>query len=127
MSAFSSVAAVAPQQIWEGVVGRAVHGERLTFSIVELKADSVIPEHSHENEQVGMLVFGSLQFRVADETKELQTGDTWVITANTPHEVHTGPRGAVVIEVFVPSRDDWRALPSGQPSPPLWPDPIRVT
>ncbi len=35
-------------------------------------------------------------------------GDTWSIPGNVPHEVQVGPEGAVVIDVFVPTRDDWR-------------------
>jgi quercetin dioxygenase-like cupin family protein len=121
LSAFASVASLPPQQIWEGVLGRANHGERVTFSIVELDADCVIPEHSHENEQVGMLVAGSLTFRVGAETQELAPGATWAIKSNTPHEVRTGQEGAVAIEVFTPCRNDWQDLESGEPTQPRWP------
>jgi len=70
----------------------------------------VVPEHSHENEQLGIMISGSVEFRVGDESRQLGPGDTWSIPANTPHEVHTGPEGAIMIDVFSPVREDWKPL-----------------
>lgn len=121
MSAFADVARLEPQRIWEGVVGRVVHGERLTLAIVELDPDCVVPEHSHANEQVGLLLAGSLSFQVGAEAQQLHPGNTWRILANVPHEVHTGPNGAVVVEVFAPPRSDWDALERLAVRTPRWP------
>jgi quercetin dioxygenase-like cupin family protein len=95
---------MAPQQIWDGVLGRSVHGERITLGVIELDPDSLVPEHSHENEQLGLVLSGSLAFRVGDETRELGPGGTWRITANTPHEVRVGPEGAVERYAYHPER-----------------------
>ena len=70
----------------------------------------MVPEHSHENEQLGIMISGSVEFRVADESRQLGPGDTWSIPANTPHEVHTGPEGAIMVDVFAPVREDWKPL-----------------
>jgi quercetin dioxygenase-like cupin family protein len=121
MRAFRDLGAEAPLRIWDGVRARAVHGERITLSVVELDAGSVIPEHAHEQEQVGMLVRGSLSFRVGEERRELGPGAAWCIPSQVPHEVRTGPDGAVVIEVFAPPRSDWEALERDPPSPLPWP------
>jgi quercetin dioxygenase-like cupin family protein len=122
VSAFADLAAIGPQQIWDGVLGRVVKGERVTFAVIELDADSLVPEHRHENEQLGVLLSGSVRFRIGDETRELRPGATWCIPGDTPHEVQVGPDGAVVAEVFAPTRDDWDAIPQGEPTPPRWPD-----
>ena len=121
MSAFSDLGTVVPQQIWDGVVGRTVHGERVTFSLVELEPGVSVPEHSHENEQVGMVLSGSLTFTVGDETREVGPGQAWCITGHVPHSVVTGPEGAVVVEVFSPVRADWAGLEPAKPRPPRWP------
>ena len=120
MSAFADIAEVPPQLIWEGVLGRAVHSERVTLGLIELDADCVVPEHRHEHEQVGILVEGSMRFRIGAETRELRPGDTWRIPANEPHEAHAGPEGAVVVEVWAPVRSDWEALERQEPRPPRW-------
>ena len=121
MSAFADLSALPPQQIWDGVVGRTVHGERVTFSLVELDPDVTVPEHSHENEQLGVVLTGALTFTVGAETRELGPGQSWCITAHVPHSVVAGRDGAVLVEVFSPVRDDWRALVSLDAQPSRWP------
>ena len=118
---FIDIGAVAPQQIWDGVVARAVHGERVTLALIELAPNSLVPEHNHEHEQVGLLVRGSFRFRAGNETRELQAGGTWRIRANVPHEVEVGPEGAVVVEIWSPPRDDWRDLERQEPQAPPFP------
>jgi unsaturated pyranuronate lyase len=120
MSAFESVSSLDPQRIWDGAHGRVVHGDRISFGIVELDPNTVVPEHSHEHEQLGMCLSGSVVFRVGDETRELGPGETWCIPSNVPHEVHVGADGAVVIDVFAPTRDDWRHAERVE-RPPRWP------
>lgn len=121
VSAFSELGTLGPQDIWDGVSVRAVHGERITFGVVELDPNAVVPQHQHENEQLGMVLSGSLTFRVGEESRELGPGGTWCIPANVPHEVVTGPDGAVVIDVFAPTREDWSQFEPQAPRTPLWP------
>jgi quercetin dioxygenase-like cupin family protein len=121
MPGFDDVRGMAPRQIWDGVAGRVVHGERITLGVVELDPSCVVPEHSHEHEQLGLVLAGSLRFRIADETRELGPGGTWSIPSNVPHSVEVGPHGAVVIDVFAPTRDDWKTIPPDVPRPPRWP------
>jgi len=122
VGAFEDLPGIGPQDIWNGVSVRAVHGERITLGVVELEPNAVVPEHSHENEQLGMVLSGSLTFRVGEESRELGPGSTWCIPSNTPHEVTTGPEGAVVIDVFAPTRDDWSAFDPQSPRTPRWPN-----
>lgn len=68
-----------------------------------------------------MVLHGSVQFRVGEETRELGPGQTWRIPANVPHEVVTGPDGATVIDVFSPVRADWAAADQQPSRPPRWP------
>lgn len=121
MSGFDELAKIGPQDIWSGVVVRAVHGARLNLGVVELAPASVVPEHQHDNEQLGMVLQGSLTFRIGDETRELGPGGTWSIPPNAPHEVTAGPEGAVVIDLFAPGRTDWLEVEAQEPRPPRWP------
>jgi quercetin dioxygenase-like cupin family protein len=93
----------------------------VTLALIELDPNAVVPEHSHENEQVGFLVRGSLTFTIGGETGEVVTGSSWRILANVPHSVVAGPEGASLIEVFSPPRHDWEAIPKGEPGPGRWP------
>ena len=121
MSAFDDVQELVPQQIWDGVVGRSVHGAEATLSVLTLEPEIKVPEHSHVNEQIGVLIQGSLSFTIGDETAEIAPGGTWCILANVPHAVTAGPDGAVLAEVFSPPRHDWHAIEKQAPGPGRWP------
>jgi quercetin dioxygenase-like cupin family protein len=119
---FGDLASIAPQQIWDSVVVRPVHGDRVTMALVELAPNSHVPEHHHANEQLGVLIRGSMRMRVGEETRELAPGDTWRIPGDVPHEADTGPDGALALEMWSPPREDWAAFEPKQPRPPGWPD-----
>jgi quercetin dioxygenase-like cupin family protein len=121
VAGFDDLASISPHVVWDGVVARAVEGERTTLTVIELAPDTVVPEHQHDNEQVGVLVSGSLSFRIGDDEQDLEIGGTWCVPPKVPHAVRTGPEGAVVVEVFVPGRADWSGLDRLDPSRPAWP------
>ena len=122
MSNLIDVASVPVIEVWgDSVRARRIEGERVTLAVVELAPDSTVPGHRHENEQLGMVITGSVTFTIGDETRQLGPGGTWRIPSDTPHGVSVGPEGAVVIDIFAPIRADWDALPSGPASPPVWP------
>ena len=117
MSAFDHLDAMGVIPIWDGVIARAVVGRGCALSVVELEPNSVVPEHSHPNEQLGLVVSGSVSFRIGEEERQLAQGGMWNIPPNVPHEVHIGPEGAVIIDVFSPPREDWQAIEQLDPRP----------
>jgi len=121
MSAFDDLSAIPPQLLAEGYLARAVHGEQLTLAVVEVEPGAELPEHSHVNEQHGMVIEGSVVFRVGDESRTLVPGGIWRIPANTPHTVTGGDQGAVVVDIFSPPRDDWAARETLEPRQTVWP------
>jgi quercetin dioxygenase-like cupin family protein len=122
MSAFEDIRAVGPLRIWDDVVAREVHGQQTTLAVVELEPNALVPEHHHISEQLGLVIRGSVSFRIGDEEAELGPGGTWNIPSDVPHEVRAGPDGAVVIDVFSPTREsDWGSLEREAPRTPQWP------
>ena len=116
MSAFHELREIAPIKIWDGVVARTVGGSEATLAAIELEPDAVVPEHSHVNEQTGILLSGSLTFTIAGESRDLRPGSAWVIPAHAPHSVTVGPEGAKIVELFAPPRTDWGGLDRLEPS-----------
>jgi unsaturated pyranuronate lyase len=121
VSAFEHLGDIAPQQLFAGYLARTLHGEAITVAIVEIDPGAPLPEHHHANEQLGMVLHGSLMFRVGDEERELGPGGMWRIESNTPHSATGGPGGAIALDVFTPTRDDWKGLEAQEPRRPRWP------
>jgi quercetin dioxygenase-like cupin family protein len=121
MSAYASLSDLPVLAVWNGVLGRAIQGAAITMAVVELAPNGVVPEHHHPNEQLGMVVKGSMVFTIGGERRSLAAGDTYVIPSNVPHDVVAGPAGAIAIDVFSPVRADWAKLDVRPPQQPAWP------
>jgi quercetin dioxygenase-like cupin family protein len=118
---FESLRNISPHMLVEGIMARAVEGERLTMAVIELDPNAVSPAHHHENEQLGFVITGSITMRIGNEERELMPGDTYNIPTHVSHDAVAGPDGATVVDVFVPVREDWKKLGRLQPSAPRWP------
>jgi len=123
VSAFDDLESIPPQLLAEGYLARAVHGEQLTLAVVEVEPGAELPEHSHINEQFGMVIEGSVVFRVGEESRIVRPGGIWSIPSNVPHTITGGDRGAVVVDIFSPPRDDWAAREMLEPRSTQWPQP----
>ena len=55
--------------------------------------DAIVPGHGHENEQLGMVVTGTVTFTVGDETRVLGPGGRWRIPVETPSPGQRRARG----------------------------------
>jgi hypothetical protein len=53
VSAFEAIQNLRPHLLRDGITARAVDGERITMAVVDLDPDAHLPEHHHENEQLG--------------------------------------------------------------------------
>jgi quercetin dioxygenase-like cupin family protein len=121
MSAYSTFGELRPYQIWDGAVARALVGERLTAAVIDLDPNLHIPEHNHENEQLGFVLKGKVTMVVDGEERQLGVGEGYAIKSNVRHSARTGPEGATVVDIFAPVRADWERAPRLEPSPGRWP------
>ena len=121
MSTFAELHQLRPYLLGEGINARVINGERLTLAVVDLEPNAVLPEHKHENEQLGFVIRGSLTMHIGSDMKELHPGDTYSIPSQTPHNAAAGPEGATVADVFAPIREEWERLERADPTPGNWP------
>lgn len=91
-----------------GVTLRTCAADKMMMSYAELAANSVVNEHSHPHEQVGMILEGKLVFTIGGEEKMLQPGDFFRIPGNVRHKVVTLDKPAKVLDIFCPVREDYR-------------------
>ncbi len=118
---FDSLRNIRPTVLREGLVARAVEGERMTMAVVDLEPGAMLPEHHHEPEQLGFIIAGTMTMTIGGEKRELHAGDTYAIPSHVPHDAQAGPEGATVADVFAPVRADWREMKRTEPSPGRWP------
>ena len=121
MDVYRAVASLKPAKIWDGVVARPLHAERLTIGFVDIDPGVLVPEHRHDNEQVGFVQRGSVTMTVAGQARELGVGETYSIAGGVPHSARAGGDGVSVVDVFAPVREDWKTAPTVEPFPGRWP------
>ena len=76
MSVFRAVSELTPAQIWKGVLARPLHADRITIGFVDIDPGVLVPEHRHDNEQVGFVQRGSVTMTVAGQSRDLGVGET---------------------------------------------------
>ncbi len=122
MAIYRAVSQLKPSRIWDGVLARAVHADRLTLGFVDIDPGVLVPLHQHENEQVGFVLHGSVTMVVGGQSRELRVGETYQIASQVPHSAKAGSDGVSVVDVFAPVREDWKVVPMLEPFPGRWPE-----
>lgn len=95
------------KQIIEGISGKYIHGDQLTFGVVEVKKGSLVPLHHHHHEQITFILEGELEMTIGGETMTLKPGNFHVIPSNVPHSA-VAHMDCKLIDVFSPVREDYR-------------------
>jgi quercetin dioxygenase-like cupin family protein len=89
---------------------RTPHGRHLMLSYLEMDDGAEVPLHSHPHEQGGVLLSGTIDFTIGDETRRVTPGSLFLIPANVPHRAVAVGGPATVLDVFSPVREDYAAL-----------------
>jgi quercetin dioxygenase-like cupin family protein len=92
--------------IIEGYHAQFVHTNSMTFSFINVDANSALPLHSHPHEQVSQVIEGKFQLIVNGEIRVLEPGDIAVIPSNTPHSGFA-ITNCKLLDVFNPVREDY--------------------
>jgi quercetin dioxygenase-like cupin family protein len=91
-----------------GISVQPVIGQSMMTCWISMEPGAIVAEHSHLNEQLGVVIEGSVTITAAGETRSLEAGDAYVVKSDQPHQGVAGPSGAVLVETFVPIREDYR-------------------
>jgi len=83
-----------------------VYGEKTLLAEFHLKKGTLLPMHSHPNEQTGYLISGLMIFIEEGKRYETHPGDSWCIAANVEHGAEI-LEDSVAVEVFSPVRKDY--------------------
>ncbi len=81
-------------------------GEKVMLARVLLKKGSVVPQHSHHNEQVTYILEGALKFLIDGKEIVVRAGEVLCIPPHMPHEAEA-LEDTVDLDIFNPPREDW--------------------
>jgi quercetin dioxygenase-like cupin family protein len=110
---FAELAEIATFAMAPGATGQALFGEKGMLNVVEMEPGAEIPHHSHPHEQLGAILRGSMTMIVGGVRHEVATHDLYVIPGDVEHGGTAGPDGVLVLDVFVPVREDYRQAAGG--------------
>lgn len=101
-----------------GVTGVPLFGDSAMAVLVTFEPDAVAPMHSHDQEQL-CIVLDGLEILIVDGTEyEIEPMMGYAIPGDVEHGARAGSDGAVAIEIFHPLRQDYLQASKGQsPTP----------
>jgi len=83
-----------------------VAGEKSMLARIILRKGSIVPLHSHENEQITYVLEGALKFVIQEKEIVVRGGEVLVIPSHVPHSAEA-MEDTIDLDVFCPPRADW--------------------
>lgn len=107
---FINISEFQPIEPVPGCRMRTPFGKNLMLSYLEMDDGAEVPMHSHPHEQGGMLISGTLQLTIGEETRLCQPGAMFLIPPDVKHRAVAVGGKCVVMDVFSPVREDYAEL-----------------
>jgi quercetin dioxygenase-like cupin family protein len=92
-----------------GLDRRLISTERMMIAHVYLEQGTIVPMHSHENEQLTYIIEGSMRFWFGEDESQvvdISAGEVLQIPSHLPHKAEALER-TLDVDVFCPPRADW--------------------
>ena len=86
----------------------AVALEKTMLTYFEIESDSKFDMHSHENEQITMVLEGELFFLINDEEICVKAGEVLAVPSNLYHGVYTKNKFVKAIDARSPIRKEYK-------------------
>ena len=90
---------------------RLITGDQMMLAHVYLEKGCIVPQHSHENEQLTYILEGALHFwfgPTGSQEITVRAGEVVVIPSNVLHRA-LALEDTLDVDVFSPPRQDWLA------------------
>jgi quercetin dioxygenase-like cupin family protein len=97
------------ERVTDMIGRRLITGERIMLAHVYLAKGCIVPQHSHENEQITYILEGALKLWIGADRSQvllLRPGEVLHIPSNVPHEAEA-LEDTLDVDVFSPPRQDW--------------------
>jgi quercetin dioxygenase-like cupin family protein len=97
---------VALESMSDLISRKIITGEKAMVAQVFLKKDAVVPEHSHESEQLTYIISGALKFNIEGKEVIVGAGEVLHIPSWVPHRA-VALEDTLDLDIFSPIRMDW--------------------
>jgi quercetin dioxygenase-like cupin family protein len=91
-----------------GVRMQPLFGDAVMLNMLELEPGAIVDEHSHDHEQLGLVVDGLLVLRIDGVEHRLPAGNAYQIPGGVTHAAWAEGGLCRVLDVFHPVREDYR-------------------
>lgn len=103
-----------PEVVSPGIERKTVHGARQTLVRYHYAPGSVFPSHSHPEEQITVVLTGTIAFDIAGARHTLGPGQVAVIPSGVVHGAEVVGRVTVeTLNMLSPRRESAPGIPSG--------------
>ncbi len=90
----------------EHIARKIISGEKAMVAQVFLAEGAVVPEHSHESEQITYILDGAMRFELEGSEIVVAKGQVLRIPSNVPHRA-VALEDTLDLDIFSPIRHDW--------------------
>ena len=100
---------LAKEPLREDLSRRLISTERMMLAQVFLEQGCMVPQHSHESEQLSYILEGKLRFRLGEDESEVVdvgAGEVLHLPSWLPHSAEA-IETTLDVDVFSPPRQDW--------------------
>lgn len=97
------------EQITDQLSRRLVTADRMMLAHVYLDKGCIVPQHSHENEQITYILSGALRFWIGEngeEVVDVRAGEVLHIPSGVLHKAEA-LEDTLDVDIFSPPRQDW--------------------
>lgn len=109
MQYFHDPSKVERRELAPGVTLRTMWGDKTMLSLVEIAPKAIVPNHSHDHEQSGLVLQGEFDFTIGGETRTVRQGDAYIIPGGVPHSLVGSDGWSMALDIFSPPRDDYKS------------------
>jgi quercetin dioxygenase-like cupin family protein len=94
------------ENVREGISRKFIAGDREMVAQITLRRGAIVPEHSHESEQLTYVLTGALKFTLAGGDITVRPGELLRIPSWMPHSAEALD-DTFELDLFSPIRQDW--------------------
>ncbi len=93
------------------VVRQFINGQTMTVARISFTNGAATLAHSHDNEQISLVISGEMEFMVEGETTIVRAGELIHLPSNSWHGAKANAE-SVLLDMFSPPRADWGPPPT---------------